>query len=286
MTTLALYGVGAIGGGIAQNVNISGTVDTILMHDAVTPFLNAQKLDLIHAGRDTDISTDLSEFPNSDICVFSAGTARNPNIKTRVELLQANIPVAREFIGHMKGFDGILITVSNPMDALNYFFAKEMGLDRSRIIGFGGQLDSTRFTYALQERGITEKGYVIGEHGERQVPVYSQLHATVTDQIREEILAEIRGASMKIIEVKGATVFGPTTHVADLIAAISTDQKIDVTCSVAVKGEYGIENCSIGVPVTINKHGISAIHEWELDASEHAQLHSAADFLQDLCRNL
>jgi len=286
MTTLALYGVGAIGGGIAQNVNISGTVDTILMHDAIAPFLNAQKLDLIHAGRDTDISTDLNEFPNSDICVFSAGTARNPNIKTRVELLQANIPVAREFISHMKGFDGILITVSNPMDALNYFFAKEMGLDNSHFIGFGGQLDSARFTYALRERGIVEKGSVIGEHGERQVPVYSQLQSTVTDQYREEILSEIRGASMRIIEVKGATVFGPTTHVADLIRAISTDQKMDVTCSVAVEGEYGIDKCSIGVPVTIDKHGISAIHEWKLDASEQTQLHSATDFLQELCRNI
>jgi len=286
MTTLALYGVGAIGGGIAQIVNASNIVDTILMYDAVAPFLNAQKLDLMHAGRDTDISTDLNEFANSDICVFSAGTARNPNIKTRADLLQANIPVAHEFLDHMKGFDGILITVSNPMDALNYFFSKELGLERSHIIGFGGQVDSARFTCALQERGITEKGYVIGEHGEHQVPVYSRLHATLTDEKREEILTELRGASMKVIEGKGGTVFGPTTHVADLIHAISTDQKIDTTCSVAVNGEYGIEHCSIGVPVTVNKNGISAIHEWKLDVSEQTQLHSAADFLQELCRNL
>jgi len=286
MTTLALYGVGAIGGGIAQIVNASSIVDTILMYDAVTPFLNAQKLDLMHAGRDTDISTDLNDFANSDICVFSAGTARNPNIKTRAELLQANIPVCREFISHMKGFDGILITVSNPLDALNYFFSKELGLDRSHIIGFGGQLDSARFTCALQNRGIAEKGDVIGEHGERQVPVYSRLHATLTDQNREEILTELREASMKIIEGKGGTVFGPTTHVTDLIHAISTNQKIDITCSVAVNGEYGIENCSIGVPVTMNKNGVTAIHEWKLDASEQAQLHNAADFLQELCRNL
>jgi malate dehydrogenase len=286
MTTLALYGVGAIGGGIAQIVNTSSIVDTILMYDAVTPFLNAQKLDLMHAGRDTDISTDLNDFANSDICVFSAGAARNPNIKTRTELLQANIPVAREFLDHMKGFDGILITVSNPMDALNYFFSKEMGLDHSHFIGFGGQLDSARFTCALQGRGITEKGQVIGEHGERQVPVYSRLHTTLADQEREEILTELRGASMKIIEGKGGTVFGPTTHVSDIIHAICTDKKMDITCSVAVNGEYGIKNCSIGLPVTVNKNGVAAIHEWKLDASEQVQLNNAADFLQDLCRNL
>lgn len=285
MTTLALYGVGAIGGGIAQIVNAHGTVDKILLYDAVTPFLNAQKLDLMHAGRETEISTDLDEFAQSDICVFSAGTARSPNIKTRIELLHANIPVAREFIAHMKGFDGVLITVSNPMDALNYFFAKELGVDRSQVIGFGGQVDSARFTCALQNRGIHEKGYVIGEHGDRQVPVYSQLHTTVFEQEQEKILAELRGASMEVIKGKGGTVFGPTTHVSDLIRAISTDQKIDVTCSVAVEGEYGIENCSIGLPVTVNKQGISTIHEWKLDDSEQTQLKTAAEFLQDLCRN-
>ena len=285
MTTLALYGVGAIGGGIAQIVNAQGTVDKILLYDAVTPYLNAQKLDLMHAGRETEISTDLDEFAQSDICVFSAGTARNPDIKTRIDLLHANIPVAREFIDHMKGFDGVLITVSNPMDALNYFFAQELGVDRNQVIGFGGQLDSARFTCALRSRGIHEKGYVIGEHGDGQVPMYSQLHTVFSEQEQEDILTELRGASMEVIKGKGGTVFGPTTHVADLIRAIITDQKINVTCSVAVKGEYSIENCSIGVPVTVGKRGISTVHEWKLADSEQAQLQAAAEFLQDLCRN-
>jgi len=285
MTTLALYGVGAIGGAIAQIVNAQGTVDKILLYDAAASFLNAQKLDLMHAGRETEISVDLDEFAQSDICVFAAGTARSPNIKTRVELLQANIPVAREFIGYMKGFDGVLITVSNPMDALNYFFAKELGIDRSQVIGFGGQLDSARFNCALQKRGISEKGAVIGEHGDRQVPMYSQLQATLSEKEQEDILAELRGSSMEVIQGKGGTVFGPTTHVADLVRAISTDQKIDITCSVAVEGEYGIENCSIGIPVTVKKRGISAIHEWKLADSEQKQLQIAAEFLQDLCRN-
>ena len=286
MTTLALYGVGAIGGGIAQIVNALGIVDKILLYDAVTPFLNAQKLDLMHAGRDTEISTDLTEFAQSDICVFSAGTARSPDIKTRADLLHANIPVAREFMDHMKGFDGILITLSNPMDALNYLFAKELGVERRQVIGFGGQVDSARFSCALQNRGITEKGCVIGEHGDRQTPLYSQLHTMFTEQEKEDILVELRGSSMEVIKGKGGTVFGPTTHVADLIRAISTDKGIDVTCSVAAEGEYGIENCSIGLPVTVNKRGISSIHEWKLDEFEQVQLQGAVDFLQELCRSI
>ena len=285
MTTLALYGVGAIGGSIAQIANAQGTVDKILLYDAVTPFLHAQKLDLMHAGRETEISIDIDEFAQSDICVFSAGTARSPDIKTRIELLHANIPVVREFIDRMKGFDGVLITVSNPMDALNYFFAQELGVDRSQVIGFGGQLDSARFTCALQSRGIHEKGYVMGEHGDRQVPIYSQLKTTLFEKEQDSILSELCGSSMEVIKGKGGTVFGPTMHVADLIRAISTNQKIDVTCSVAVEGEYGIEDCSIGIPVTVQKRGISTIHEWKLDDSEQKQLQVAAEFLQDLCRN-
>ena len=286
MTTLALYGVGAIGGGIAQIVNAYELVDKIVMYDAVEPFLQAQKLDLLHAGRDTEISTDIGEFAQSDICVFAAGTARNPNIKTRVELLQANIPVAREFLTHMRGFDGILITISNPMDALNYLFAKEFGLERKQVIGFGGQLDSARFTCALRSRGVQEQGFVIGEHGEHQVPVHSKLHASFTAQEREEILAELRGSSMEVIKGKGGTIFGPTTHVADLVRTIASNGSMEITCSMLMEGEYGIENCSMGVPVTFKKEGIADIHEWDLDASEEAQLAEAADFLHELCRSV
>lgn len=115
--------------------------------------------------------------------------------------------------------------------------------------------------------------------------MYSQLQTTFSKQEQDELLAELRGSSMEVIKGKGGTVFGPTTHVADLIHAISTDQKIDITCSVAVEGEYGIENCSIGLPVTIGKQGISAIHEWKLADSEQTELQAAAEFLQELCRN-
>lgn len=282
MTSLSVMGVGRVGGEVAYLAAVLGLVDTLTLHDTYRPLLDAQILDLAHTGIDVTVSTDPEEIGDADIFVFSAGSPRTPEIKTRADLLRSNLPVADICSRYLRRFDGVLVTITNPMDANNYYLWKKTGLDRSRCIGSGGMLDSARLTGFLHERGIAGEGWVLGEHGEHQVPVFSRLDTPVPEPVREEILARMRTASMEVIRGKGGTVFGPAYHIVALIRAVLEDSKEVYPCSAVLEGEYGEEGCSLGVPVRIGREGIEEIIEWELDAWEERHFRDAAAFQRQL----
>jgi malate dehydrogenase len=282
MTSLSVMGVGRVGGEVAYLAAVLGLVDTLNLHDTYRPLLESQLLDLAHTGLDLTLSTDPAEIHDADIFVFAAGAPRTPEIKTRADLLRANLPVADICSQYLRRFDGVLITITNPMDANNYYLWKKTGLDRSRCIGSGGMLDSARFTGFLRTHGISGDGWVLGEHGERQVPIFSRLEDAVPEQVREEILGKMRNASMEVIRGKGGTVFGPAYHIITLIRAILEDAHEVYPCSSVLEGEYGVEGCSLGVPVRIGRHGIEEIIEWELDPWEQRHFQGAAAFQKHL----
>jgi malate dehydrogenase len=284
MARLAIVGVGRIGGEVAYLVSSMGIADELVLYDSAPELLKAQVLDLQHTGLATTITTDKNAIRDADVCICSAGLPRNPSIKTRADLLNANSAAVSECADLLKGFRGIVITVTNPMDANNYLLCTRTGIPRERCIGFGGQLDSARFALALRSRGITGFSFVLGEHGEHQVPIFSTHSCEIPIPMREEILTELRGASMDVIKGKGGTVFGPALHIAHLARMILSDARELVICSSVLDGEYGISGCSLGVPVRIGKNGIEAIEEWHLDDWEQEKMNEAGTFVTDLCR--
>ena len=286
MVRLAVIGVGRIGGQVAYLAASLGIADDLVLYDRTPEFLKAQILDLQHTGLPAAISTKPADIRDADICVFSAGIPRDPSVKTRADLLFANLSIARDCAGFLKDFSGILITVTNPVDVNNYFIAKQAGLHSSRCIGFGGQLDSARFALALRQRGITGFPFVLGEHGEHQVPVFSTLSQDVPDATREEILAELRTASMEVIRGKGGTVFGPALHITDLIRIVAQDRRELVSCSCILDGQYGIAGCSLGVPARVGREGVIAVEEWQLDGWETEKMVKAGSFVWELCRKV
>ena len=283
MARLAVVGVGRIGGEVAYLATSMGIVNELVLYDCDPMLLRAQVLDLEHTGLQIPISTDNTEIAESDICIFSAGIPRNPSIKTRADLLDINLSATHDCISLLKGFSGILVTVTNPMDANNFLLCKKTGISRERCIGFGGQLDSARFGLALRNRGITGFPFVLGEHGEHQVPYFSGLASAVEIPQREEILEELRGASMEVIKGKGGTVFGPALHLVQLVRIILTDASELIACSAVLEGEYGLSGCSLGVPAHVGRCGIRKIEEWELDAWEQEKMDEAGAFVKDLC---
>ncbi len=208
---------------------------------------------------------------------------RNPSVKTRADLLDTNLPAIRDSISLLKGFPGILITVTNPMDINNFVICRETGIERERCIGFGGQLDSARFGLVLRNRGITGFSFVLGEHGEHQVPYFSGLASAVDIGQREEILSELRGASMEVIKGKGGTVFGPALHLTHLSRIILKDARELIACSAVLEGEYGLTGCSLGVPAHVGRTGIRKIEEWDLDAWETEKMNEAGTYVKGLC---
>jgi malate dehydrogenase len=261
-------------------------VDELVLYDTVPALLKAQVLDLRHTGLDVGISTGSDDIRDADICVFSAGLPRSPSVRTRADLLGTNLPAIAESTALLQGFSGILVMVTNPMDVNNYYLCKKTGMERERCIGFGGQLDSARYGLDLKSRGITGSPFVLGEHGEHQVPIFSTIKDPVPPVRREEILHELRGASMEVIRGKGGTVFGPACHLLHLIRTVLSDTRELLPCSALLEGEYGQQGCSLGVPARIGRDGIHSIEEWELDNWENAKLNEAGAFVGDLCRKV
>lgn len=286
MVRLAVIGVGRIGGEVAYLSASLGIADELILYDSAEPLLRAQVLDLQHSGLEMRISTNQEEIRTADICVFAAGLPRTPSVKTRADLLSANLSATADCANMLRSFSGILISVTNPMDVNNYYLCRTAGIPREHCIGFGGQLDSARFALALRRRGITGFPFVLGEHGEHQVPVFSTLSQDVPVAIREEILSELRTASMEVIRGKGGTVFGPALHITDLIRIVAEDRKELLSCSCVLDGEFGFSKCSLGVPARIGRDGIVAIEEWQLDGWEAEKMDLAGRFVQNLCRKV
>jgi len=286
MARISVLGTGRIGGEVAYLCAVLGLADELVMYDAVAGFLRAQVLDLLHTGLDVPVSTSWKDAAGTDICIFSAGIPRTPAVRTRADLMHANLPVASECSQAIRRFSGILITVTNPMDVNNYYLCRKNGLEPGRCIGFGGQVDSARFGLLLRERGISGRPFVIGDHGENLVPLFSHLDDTVDIPVREEILGRLRGSSMEIIQGKGGTVFGPAYHIAMLIRTILKDERKVLPCSCIPDGEYGVRGCSIGLPAVIGREGIHRIEEWPLDPWEQEKFAAAQDAVTGLCREL
>ncbi len=286
MTRLAILGVGRVGGEVAFLSSVLNLADELVLYDSAKAKLNSQVLDILNTGCDVPISTDWQDVARADICVFAAGMPRNPAVKTRADLLSVNLPVAKVCSRALSRFSGVLITVTNPMDPNNYYLCRKNGLEPRQCIGFGGQLDSIRFGLCLREFDIPGTPWVIGEHGEHQVPLFSRLKKDTVPDIRDKILSGLRMASMDIIRGKGGTVFGPAVHITDLIRTIARNERKLVSCSCVLEGEYGFGKCSLGVPAVVGRDGIITIESWKLDPWEEEHFQAAGGFVTDLCRKL
>jgi len=286
MTRLGVLGVGRIGGEVAYLAALTGVADKLALYDRTESLLRAQVLDIRHTGIPVEISTSPRDILDTDVCVVAAGLPRTPDIRTRADLLMANLPVIQECGELLKEYPGLLVTVTNPMDINNYFLHRLTGIPKERCIGFGGQLDSARFQWALAGRGIKGPTVVLGEHGENQVPVFSRLPVPFSEEKRSEILRELRGASMEVIRGKGGTVFGPAYHIVSLAKMLLSGTQETVPCSAVLDGEYGISGCSLGVPVRLGREGIREIVQWDLDPAEAAAMAQAGAFVSDLCRTV
>lgn len=284
MTSLSVMGVGKIGGEVAYLAAVLGIADEICLFDSNTALSHAQALDILHTGIDLSLSTNPEDISGTDITVFSAGMPRTPDIRTRADLFSGNLPVAGDCAAFLDGYPGVLITVTNPMDANNYYLHRRCRIPRERCLGFGGQLDAARFGGYLKEYGIPGDAWVLGEHGEHQVPLFSCLPVDVTEDTRNDILEKMRRSSMEVIRGKGGTVFGPAWHIVNLVRTVAEDAHAILPVSCVLNGEYGISGCSLGVPARIGKRGIEEIIEWSLDAWEQARFMEAAAASCSLCR--
>jgi malate dehydrogenase len=239
-------------------------------------------------------SNDYKDIEKSDIVVITAGVPRRENM-SREDLLSTNIKIINEIVSNIKKFapNAIIITVSNPLDVMNYAVLKLSGFERRKVIGMGGILDSARMAHAiikrLENKSEIVNACVIGAHGEQMLPLLS--HSFVgkksVDELFdkrtcEEIINDTKLGGAKIVKfLQTSAYYAPAAAICILIEAILKNKKEMLTCSAYLDGEYGISGVSIGIPAIIGKGGIEKIEELPLNKEELKMLHTAATELKE-----
>ncbi len=179
---IAIVGAGAVGATLGYALMIRGQADELVLVDINRAKAEGEAMDLRHGlpfVRPVDVHVgDYSDCAGADIVVITAGAASRPG-ETRLDLAARNAAIFRQIVPEILRYnaEGILLVVSNPVDVLTHLTIQLSGRPAGKVLGSGTVLDSARFRYLLAGHcGVGPRNvhaYIIGEHGDSEVPVWS-----------------------------------------------------------------------------------------------------------------
>ena len=237
---------------------------------------------------------DLEYIAGSKVIVITVSAGKM--IADRADLLPYNIPIIKEISKKIKKYasDAKVVVITNPVDVVTYCVLKESGLPIENVIGMGSSLDSDRLRYLLSKILQTNQSkiesLVIGEHGNSMVPIFSRAKfnnksINLDKNQMIQTTTELRNYWKPLTELKGASVFGAAKHSYDIVKAIIKNEKLKISSSVMVSGEYDLSGVCIGVPVIIDKNG-AKINEVDISESELKLLKASSEIIKNNIKQL
>src|SRR5512134_988115 len=179
---VAIIGTGHVGASCAYALQLRGLVSEIVLINANRQRAEGEAMDINHGSQFTKPvrvwAGDYRDCRDADIVVLAAGTSQKPG-DTRLDLLRNNATILERTLAPALKYmeDTILVVATNPVDILTYLAWRMTGLPSNQIIGSGTILDTARFRFLLGQHFEIEPhsihAYIIGEHGDSQVPVWS-----------------------------------------------------------------------------------------------------------------
>ncbi|XP_011848351.1 PREDICTED: L-lactate dehydrogenase A chain [Mandrillus leucophaeus] len=171
---ITVVGVGAVGMACAISILMKDLADELALVDVIEDKLKGEMMDLQHGSlflRTPKIVSgkDYSVTANSKLVIITAG-ARQQEGESRLNLVQRNVNIFKFIVPNVVKYSPNckLLIVSNPGEPFNC------------VIGSGCNLDSARFRYLMGERlgvhPLSCHGWVLGEHGDSSVPVWSGMN--------------------------------------------------------------------------------------------------------------
>jgi len=278
----------------------------VVLIDIVEGLAQGKALDIAEAGGVYPFtsavtgSTDWGETAGSDIVIITSGMPRKPGM-SRDDLIKVNSGIVKSVVEQaiQKSPDAILVVVSNPLDVMAYVAYKISKFPRERVIGMAGVLDSSRMrTFIAMELNVSIENvhaFVLGGHGDTMVPMIR--HATVAGIPVTELLSKDKldaiikrtregGAEIVSLLKNGSAFYAPSASVVEMVDAIVKDKKKILPCTVLCKGEYGVNDTFLGVPVKLGKKGMEQIIEIKLNKEESDALGKSADTVRKLCAGI
>src|SRR5688572_20278496 len=309
---IGIVGCGLVGSTSAYALVMSGVGREIVLVDLNRARAEAEANDIYHAVPFAHpLSVRAGDYPDlvgAQVVVIAGGVAQKPG-ETRLQLLQRNAEVFRQIIPSVLRHapDAVLLVVTNPVDIMTHLaaqFAAEFGVPHTRVIGSGTTLDTARFRALLGRHfGVDPHhvhGYVIGEHGDSEVLVWSQ--ATIAglslDEFakvrgkplasakRQQIDEQVRRAAYHIIAGKGATYYGIGSAVARIADVLLHDQRAILTICCRITGVPDCDGATLALPHLVGGEGALATIPLPLDTAERDALKRSAGILREAIQSL
>jgi malate dehydrogenase len=296
MDKVTIFGAGHVGATTAYYLALSAALDITLI-DIEEGRARGLAIDIEQSMPYTGSSARLDGGSDpvlaagSDLVVITAGFPRLPGM-SRLDLIEKNAPIVETIAAGVaaEAPDAIILVVSNPLDEMTYLAWKASGLDRRRVLGMAGTLDTSRFVYflnrlaSLPARDIS--AMVLGSHGDDMAPLLDSstcgglpLSDVVEPSLLDEIVARTRDGGGEIVGYlgTGSAYHAPAVAVGTMVLAILGDTGRVLPASAYLEGEYGIRGFFLGVPARLGRSGVSEIVELPLSDREQESLKRAAE---------
>ena len=298
---VTVVGAGNVGATTAQRIHQLGYTDVVLV-DVVEDLPQGKGLDMLESGpvlgTDATItgSNGYEESADSELVVITAGIARRPGM-SRDDLLLTNMRITSSVTEQVVKFSPncIIITVTNPLDAMVQNVYEASGFPRNRVFGMAGILDTARFrTFIAQELDVSVEdvqAVVLGGHGDEMVPLVRftsvggiPISELMAEEKIEQLVNRTRQGGGEIVALlkEGSAFYAPSAAITQMVEAVLLDKKRILPCCAYLEGEYGINGLCVGVPVKLGAGGMEQIIQINLTDDEKAALNRSAASVQEL----
>ncbi|NIK73941.1 malate dehydrogenase [Thermonema lapsum] len=285
---VTVIGAGNVGATCADVLAYREIANEVVLLDIKEGIAEGKALDIwqkapitLYDTRTIGVTNDYNRTANSDVVVITSGMPRKPGM-SRDDLIEVNAKivnsVTENVIKHSP--NAILIVVSNPLDVMTYAAHVTSKFPRTRVIGMAGILDTARYRAFLADAlNCSPKdiqALLMGGHGDTMVPLprYTTVAGIpVTELLDKETIDAIVQRTIhgggELVKLMGTSAwYAPGAAAAQMVEAIARDQRRIFPCCVKLEGEYGIDNCYLGVPVILGKNGVEKIIEVSLNEEE------------------
>ena len=299
MKRVSIVGSGNVGANSAFFIAENGTASVTLV-DVKEGLSTGKALDLSEAGPirryDTEIRgyDEIEKIRDSDIVVIAAGGVRAPD-QSRDDLFRDNAPLVERICEDIKRLapNAVVLNVVEPVDMITLLAQKALGFERTRVLGIGGLLSSTRLRFLVsQALGVSPRevtGMVIGPHRPSMVILRSTVRDSgipaeklLSAEQFDDIIGEVRKAGDTILQMaqRSTSYYAPSATVAALTRAIARDTRTILPVSMRLQGEYGLNDIAVSVPAWIGARGVDRVITVDMSAEESRAFLNAAEELR------
>jgi malate dehydrogenase len=240
-------------------------------------------------------TNDYSKTANSDVVVITSGLPRKPGM-TRDDLIETNAGIVKSVTENVAKYspNAIIIVVSNPLDVMTYQAHLTSGFSRNKVMGMAGILDTARYRAFLAEElnvsGKEIQAILMGGHGDTMVPLprYTTVAGIpVTELVAKDkldaIIERTKFGGGELVKLMGTSAwYAPGAAAAQMVEAILKNQRRVFPVCIKLDGEYGIDDCYLGVPVILGKNGIEKVLELDLNAEEQQLLETSRGHVKEV----